>query len=416
MSKAARPPKTLPTIRSILARGHLRLALMAVLLAASTLTVSGALLLRGYARVNLELSARTLRHAVEPAVYFGDSDALQDAIDSVVSAGDLRRVQILAADGAPIMTWQPDNAADPGIVAQMFSIFSPDEVELPIVAATGETIGMVRVTASLDRLMRYALSGVIICICSVGLTILATRIVTRRLEEEVVQPIEHIARIAMEVRGKRDFSLRVNPSPIAEVDRFSNDFNALLVELQSWHEGFLSENRTLAHLAEHDPLTGLGNRLLFDRELQGAMELAQASGGSFTLLFIDLNGFKPVNDMHGHLVGDALLAEVAQRIRDTLRARDQAFRLGGDEFAVLADPLASGVDGQAMAARIREAMACPAALPHASGGAGLHLPISVSIGLASYPADGDNAGSLIGHADTQMYADKKEARLHANRR
>lgn len=396
----------LPTIRSILARGHVRLVVMAVILASATLTISGALLLRSYADMNLQLAARTLRYAVEPAVYFGDRDALNDAVTSLVGSGELSEVEVLGADGAPLMQWRAPGD-DAGVGAFARSLLTMPPVELPIFAGSGEQLGKVRVTASPTRLVGFAMSCLIICACSIGLTLLATRILTRRLDEEVVAPIENLARVAETVRQERDFRLRAEPSQIAEINLLSSDFNALLVELEGWHDGFMAENRNLAHLAEHDLLTGLGNRLQFERELQLAITLADSGNREFTLLFIDINGFKQVNDRFGHQAGDAMLAEFSLRLVTTMRARDQAFRLGGDEFVVIVDPVVNSPNGQAIVDRILEAAKAPVQF-----GEGQSLPMSISIGISTYPRDATSAEALIQHADARMYANKKEHKLH----
>ncbi|AMO37981.1 hypothetical protein AC731_014180 [Thauera humireducens] len=159
---------------------------------------------------------------------------------------------------------------------------------------------------------------------------------------------------------------------------------------------------SIRHLAHHDPLTGLPNRVLLQDRLERALASAQRNGTSLAMLFIDLDGFKPVNDRYGHDTGDALLQAVAKRLRGTLRHSDTAARIGGDEFVVLLPVLAETQDAGLIAAKLRTAIASPFEID------GHRITISASIGLALYPRDGDTASELMRTADGAMYADKRQ--------
>ncbi|NHC12431.1 sensor domain-containing diguanylate cyclase [Motilibacter deserti] len=151
----------------------------------------------------------------------------------------------------------------------------------------------------------------------------------------------------------------------------------------------------LAHLALHDPLTGLANRRLLDDRLTQALGALDRTGTQLAVLFIDLDGFKAVNDAHGHAVGDVMLREVADRLRTVLRAADTASRVGGDEFAVLAVDVTHG-----QAETLRERLL--AALREPIGVAGAELRPSASVGLTMGSA-GDSPADVLGRADRAMY-------------
>jgi len=153
------------------------------------------------------------------------------------------------------------------------------------------------------------------------------------------------------------------------------------------------------HRAQHDPLTGLANRALFAEMAAHQVELCKRTGGRLSVLFIDLDGFKQVNDLHGHETGDALLCEVAARLKGALRASDLAARVGGDEFAVLLEGADHGA-AAAIAAKLDEVLAAP----HAIGGRSLAVP--ASIGAASCPDSGGSAEELMRLADAAMYRTK----------
>jgi diguanylate cyclase (GGDEF)-like protein/PAS domain S-box-containing protein len=162
------------------------------------------------------------------------------------------------------------------------------------------------------------------------------------------------------------------------------------------------QNETwLQYIAHHDPLTDLPNRELFHDRLQTALSRARRNKERLAVLYIDLDGFKQVNDGYGHAVGDLLLQEVAQRIRRCLRESDTVGRIGGDEFVVLLNNITLPEHGTVVAEKIRATLDRPFEL------AGQRLHISSSIGVAVCPEHGDDNKQLIRHADEAMYAAKK---------
>ena len=168
------------------------------------------------------------------------------------------------------------------------------------------------------------------------------------------------------------------------------------------------EERTaeLHHQAFHDGLTGLANRTLFNEELIAAVRRRSRSGAALALLFIDLDGFKQVNDLYGHGVGDRALQSVARRFRGTLRAADTLARLGGDEFAVLVedDPARSNPEG--VAQRLLASLDRPIRV------GSLRLSLQASIGISTDRAGGETAEELRRNADLAMYT-AKAARKHS---
>jgi diguanylate cyclase (GGDEF)-like protein/PAS domain S-box-containing protein len=158
----------------------------------------------------------------------------------------------------------------------------------------------------------------------------------------------------------------------------------------------------LAYMAYHDALTALPNRILAEQEMELALARARRSDGAVALMFVDLDGFKQVNDRFGHAVGDQLLAGVAGRLASVLRDSDLLARLGGDEFLVLiADLPADGVVAvKNVGEKLLEALREPFELD------GRKLSTGASIGISLYPADADDTETLLRHADAAMYLAK----------
>ena len=165
--------------------------------------------------------------------------------------------------------------------------------------------------------------------------------------------------------------------------------------------------RELEHRAHHDALTGLVNRHRLQAELQGAIERAASEDGGLALLYVDLDGFKRVNDRAGHAVGDRVLRELAGRMQRAVRQDDLVARVGGDEFVVLLPDCRDVQVAREIADCLRARLVMPYRLPEGS----FHL--DASIGVATFPADGADAEALLMHADKTMYAAKRGGRIGA---
>ncbi|HVL36933.1 MAG TPA: diguanylate cyclase [Burkholderiales bacterium] len=161
----------------------------------------------------------------------------------------------------------------------------------------------------------------------------------------------------------------------------------------------------IASLAFQDPLTGLDNRTSLAPALERAVERTRRRGSRLAGLFVDLDGFKQVNDRHGHDAGDRLLIEVARRLRAALRAGDPVARLGGDEFFVVLEDVGDATPAERVAGKLLASLRQPFEL-----GAGVAAAISASIGISVYPDDAGDAATLMKHADHAMYAAKQAGR------
>ncbi|MEI9981846.1 MAG: EAL domain-containing protein, partial [Aliidongia sp.] len=158
----------------------------------------------------------------------------------------------------------------------------------------------------------------------------------------------------------------------------------------------------MAHLAQHDALTNLPNRVLLTDRITTAIALAKRHGTRLSVLFLDLDNFKQINDSLGHAAGDALLQLAAQRLSSCVRSSDTVGRHGGDEFVVL---LAAG-SNEASAVITADKILAAFSAPHSAPAHDLH--VTASIGISVYPADGEDAVTLMKNADTAMYQAKEK--------
>jgi diguanylate cyclase (GGDEF)-like protein len=160
----------------------------------------------------------------------------------------------------------------------------------------------------------------------------------------------------------------------------------------------------MEHLARHDALTGAPNRVMFFDLLRFAISNARRHASQLAVLFIDLDHFKHVNDSYGHGAGDAVLVEVARRLRVTVRESDTVARLSGDEFVVLIQTFDDVQQLKLIAQKLIATMHAPIEYD------GQWLTVGLSLGISIFPGDGDNAEDLLHNADVAMYRSKRDGR------
>jgi diguanylate cyclase (GGDEF)-like protein/PAS domain S-box-containing protein len=170
--------------------------------------------------------------------------------------------------------------------------------------------------------------------------------------------------------------------------------------LRASEEKLREQMQLIEHQALHDALTGLPNRTLFNDRAEQALLRAVRNRSGFTIMLIDLDRFKEVNDTLGHQSGDLLLREIGERLRQALRRSDTVARLGGDEFGVVAPDLSDAHVARLLADKLREELARPLVV------SGLTIEVEGSVGIAMYPDHGEDVETLVRHADVSMYVSK----------
>jgi diguanylate cyclase (GGDEF)-like protein len=178
----------------------------------------------------------------------------------------------------------------------------------------------------------------------------------------------------------------------------------LLLELETQKQTIESQKEQIEHLANHDALTGLPSLRVADDRLEAALDLATQQNHKSALLFLDLDGFKAINDTHGHEAGDEVLKQIAERISSVIRSEDIACRVGGDEFLVIVEKVKSLSDLESLCQRLILVISMP--LPYKD----IELAVGVSIGAASYPCSASSSRDLRLKADELMYQVKKSGK------
>ncbi len=189
-----------------------------------------------------------------------------------------------------------------------------------------------------------------------------------------------------------------------EIGALARRFAEMQEQIRSQLITLEAQGRALDHEAQHDWLTGLANRRNLIGFLPQALARAARQESVVALFFIDLDGFKAINDTHGHSIGDRLLIEIAERLRNSVRAGDFIARPGGDEFIVVCEALQTEEEQVSVAEKLIRRLSQSMVID------GLYLRVGASVGIARYPVDGEDADTLTAAADRAMYAAKNAGR------
>jgi diguanylate cyclase (GGDEF)-like protein/PAS domain S-box-containing protein len=212
---------------------------------------------------------------------------------------------------------------------------------------------------------------------------------------------EHLPPTCLLIR-RDGFEIPIDDSVSPIHDREGHAIGAVIVFRDVSASREMSQQ--MAHAAQHDVLTGLPNRALLDDRIGQAIALAERHKQRLAVLFLDLDGFKHINDSLGHPIGDQLLRSIAGRLVDCVRTSDTVSRQGGDEYVVLLSNMERAEDPAILAGRMIQAVAQPHSIDHHD------LHVTSSIGISVYPDDGSDAETLMKNADTAMYQAKENTR------
>jgi diguanylate cyclase len=315
-------------------------AALALLLAGGMLLLLQYVSLRAEAIADARVQAQVVASSSAAAVMFRDQQAIAETLDSLSTLDAVRGVRILDLEGGVL-------AAYPGPAAPVGDCgVDCAQVRVPI-AFQDQAVGTIDIDVGMGQVYRrlLALGGAFLVASLVGFAL--------------TMPL--MARMRARVRAAED---------------------------------------RLDYLAHFDPVTGCRNRNAFNAYIEQVFDPAQRQA----LVQLDVDRFKEVNDTLGHVAGDALLRQVAQRVSGAVRAEDRVFRLGGDEFAVVLSRVASAAQARRAAARILECFAMPFEL------SGQHLVVTASAGVSLWPDDATAFSELAGNADAAMYEAKRGGR------
>jgi diguanylate cyclase (GGDEF)-like protein len=392
------------SLAALLKRAHFHVALLAVILAGFSILVVGFFSLRGYIQNDLQFSARTIAHAVEASLVFGDSRAAEEPLEIIGSSRPISRVEVLDRDGRLFASWQAPAGPLGAVENRLAQLALPGLGEADV-RFDDALIGSVHVKGAGRDLLMFIGIGLLSALICLSLTAVLASRMSGRASRHIVAPLRELVEAVAATRDQRAFDQRVEVAQIAELQQLGAGFNALFEELEKWQAQVRNDHASLEYLASHDPLTGLPNRRRFEDALGATLNKPLPPDFSTAVLFMDGDGFKAINDQFGHEAGDEVLRIMARRLRSRVRSTDLVARLGGDEFGVLMTDLDSHFSASGTAEALIATMAQPINLA-----GGQQVTCTLSIGIALYPQHAKDATGLLRAADMAMYLAKNQGR------
>lgn len=381
------------TLAALFARDQIEQARIAALTQANVASSTVAAALRFGGKEVIAESLRVFDSGPDP-----DSAAVYDRqgrlLAEVVAVGEVKFPALLTAinvSGGPALASRPIQLA-----------LRDDQV-----SSTAAILGTLVVNPnqqSLDAAFSRALTvlGIVLAV-----TMMAGLWIARTLSRAMLRPVADLTAWAEDVAASRNLSAPAPRGGGIEVDRLTTSFESLVAQLAEQNRELKrkqyelkAHNQHLESVAFTDTLTGLPNRAMFESTLRAEIISASALGKRFTVLFVDLDNLKGINEAHGHAQGDAALRAAASRIRRALRSADFLARLAGDEFVIVSVNIASVSDAVKLGERLTVWLGI--SLPDDEW----TQPIRANIGVTVFPDHGGDANSLIHAADQAMYRAK----------
>ena len=395
-----------------LRRANISLVTMTIISAWLALTLIAYVNLRVYVTQNLQLVANSIAYSAQAATAFQDAMSAQEILNTIATQENLISAELVGSNGTPLASFRrkSDTLLESTFASlgdQLFPQRSAADIRVE-----DKTVGRVTLQGTNVVYVKFFASTLVAVVILMAMVALAVAQLSRRVQREIVFPLNILASLTHAVRVSRTFDRRAPPAKVVEIHQLGEDFNALLSELEKYEREqqaraaqLQSVNESLSHQATHDGLTGLANRAHFREQLARTLSAQRDDDAMVGVLYLDYDHFKSINDRLGHAVGDTLLIEVARRLRSIVRRGDLVARLGGDEFAILLAPLKSIVHATNIADKIVTAMRDPIALSTEESFSG-----SVSVGVAVAPEHATTLESLLLAADAAMYQAKAEQR------
>jgi len=399
-----------PSPTSSFARKMTVMALLASALASVTLMAAFVEFDTISSRALLQSRLTTLADVVgqnsTAALNFDDRTAAVEVLEALRSDPPIVSGCLYSAEGRLFAryTRQVDLKLCPAAYSQTTSLGSRYASVTRPVIRQNELVGVVVLISDLQDLQRRWRYMLVVAGCLGALAVIVGGLSGSFLQKAISRPISALAYAMHKVTADNNYTARVKVVGNDEIAELGAGFNTMLAELQGRDEARRLAEAKLRFQAHNDTLTGLPNRLLLADRLSQSVALASREQRMLALLYIDLDGFKLVNDSLGHGVGDTLLVQVAERLLGRVRRSDTLARLGGDEFTVLLALLNEKEDAALVAKDLLDVLAAPFHIEEHE------INIGASIGISVFPDTAREAVLLMQQADSAMYAAKRNGR------
>ena len=345
--------------------------------------------------------SKMLSPNITTALMFDDIDAVQELINPILIRSDVISIMVTSMTGEQLVIAQSEDEN----MEQSIEVSTPLQLDM-------HDYGILKIRANnsyiQDRITFYFKFIMILMVFTFAISLILSLLLRRRF----LNPILYLAQTANKITTSHDYSLRAKQLSQDEVGQLTSCFNVMLYNIEQRENSLENQvrlrtnelenaNIQLQQYAYQDGLTDLPNRRYFYEKLQSLVSIKEMK---FALIFIDLDGFKEVNDSLGHDYGDLLLHQVATRLQSCITTKDTVARLGGDEFTLILE----GVNSPDEASKIAEAV--KSSLMQSIKVKKETVYVTASIGLTFFPADGLTVEELVRRADQAMYLSKNKGR------
>jgi diguanylate cyclase (GGDEF)-like protein len=384
-------------------RASLFTAVSAITLLTIGASAVGYHFLRGQMVEHLHSLANLTAIQSQAAVLFEDPQNASELLQSIPAAGGVQRAELRGRSGRLLAEYsQPPTYLLAGATRWLDAVIVTRDI-----VVEGHTVGQLTLIGSNEPLVNGLVGLIVSDIVVAALTILLSMLLVTRYTGRITQPLMQLRVVMRNVIEKGDFSQRAPAFALTEAEELGTEFNELLDEIEYRDHELKQANDALERLAFRDLLTGLPNRAMFDLALTETLRDERASALRVALLYLDIDDFKAVNDLHGHDAGDRVLAAIGERLHAWLPQGALAARLGGDEFVVMISPFAHDRDMHGFIEDLRGSTDAPLLVDAAV------LQPRLSIGWSLFPDHAGGADELLRAADQSMYAEKRRRRAAA---
>ena len=388
------------------------------------LVVSAGSLLRQQrqTRQQLMVLAEVIGQNSSAALTFGDAKTARETLTNlrantlvataaIYDRDDRLFVSLPLPNGDPEFpaTWirSADEAGDEDFLSIGYMMSGRTSLARPITLDT-QSIGTMLLVANLRPVWYGWLTEVALLLTAAAAAFGSALLMALYMRRLIAGPLTELTKAVKAVTVHQDYSMRVALHSRDEIGLLGNHFNDMLSEIERRDSRLALHQEELEHSAHYDALTGVPNRRLLADRLGIAIARARRTGKSLAVCYLDLDGFKGVNDQFGHAGGDLLLIEITERLKAVLRADDTLSRLGGDEFVLLLSDLVQIEESHPILDRVLVAVGTPVLIE------GTPASVSGSIGVTLFPADDVDADTLLRHADQAMYRAKEAGKNRYN--
>ena len=345
--------------------------------------------------------SKMLSPNITAALMFNDIDAVQELINPILIRSDVISIMVTSMTGEQLVIAQAENEE----IEQSIEVNTPLQLDM-------HDYGVLKIRANnsyiQDRITFYFKFIMILMVFTFAISLILSLLLRRRF----LNPILYLAQTANKITTSHDYSLRAKQLSQDEVGQLTSCFNDMLYNIEQRESSLENQvrlrtnelenaNIQLQQYAYQDGLTDLPNRRYFYEKLQS---LVSIKGMKFALIFIDLDGFKEVNDSLGHDYGDLLLHQVATRLQSCITTKDTVARLGGDEFTLILEGVSSPDEASKIAEAVKSSLMQSIKIKKET------VYVTASIGLTFFPADGLTVEELVRRADQAMYLSKNKGR------